>query len=189
MHRRLREDLRDIRKRQKRIKTGSETLNLPNHSKQHMAVCGLPLHQGSTDGRKTLEQKSIFLIGTLKSSQYQRTLFIQPIHSVVFLRYTEAPTNSVAPSFCIKITHNPQFLESFRRRASAGSVSSRISLRWPMHIINSVDNTKLSYRAITIGLLVTKLVIATEYQMSLLFQPAFLIQLREFGFHLSNLLF
>ena len=39
--------------------------NLPNHSKQHMAVCGLSLHQGSTESRKTLEQKCIFQIGTL----------------------------------------------------------------------------------------------------------------------------
>ena len=39
--------------------------NLPNHSKQHMAVCGLTLNQGSTGSRKTLEQKLIFQIGTL----------------------------------------------------------------------------------------------------------------------------
>ena len=43
--------------------------NLPNHSKQsskqHMVVCGLSLHQGSTESRKTLEQKFIFQISTL----------------------------------------------------------------------------------------------------------------------------
>ena len=39
--------------------------NLPNHSKQHMAVCGLSLHLGSSESRKTLEQKFIFQIGTL----------------------------------------------------------------------------------------------------------------------------
>ena len=39
--------------------------NLPNHSKKHMVVCGLSLHQGSTESRKTLEQKFIFQIGTL----------------------------------------------------------------------------------------------------------------------------
>ena len=39
--------------------------NLPNHSKQHMAVCGLSLHLGSLESRKTLEQKFIFQIGTL----------------------------------------------------------------------------------------------------------------------------
>ena len=36
-------------------------LNLPNHSRQHMAVCGL--QQGSTESCKTLEQKFIFQIG------------------------------------------------------------------------------------------------------------------------------
>ena len=38
--------------------------NLPNHSKQHMAVCGLSLHVGSSESRSTLEQKFIFQIGT-----------------------------------------------------------------------------------------------------------------------------
>ena len=33
--------------------------------------------------------------------------------------------------------------DSLRRRASARNVSSRISLRWLIHIINSVDKTKL----------------------------------------------
>ena len=40
-------------------------LTLPNHSKQHMEVCGLSLHLGSSESRKTLEQKFIFQIGTL----------------------------------------------------------------------------------------------------------------------------
>ena len=39
--------------------------NLPNHSMQHLAVCGVSLHQGNTESRKTLEQKFIFQIGTL----------------------------------------------------------------------------------------------------------------------------
>ena len=60
-----------------------------------------------------------------------------------FSRY-QAPANSVAPSFCIETTHNPQFLDSLRRRANAGNVSFRISLRWLTYIVNSVDKTKLS---------------------------------------------
>ena len=43
----------------------SRHFNLPNHSMQHMTVCGLSLHQGNTESRKTLEQKFIFQIGTL----------------------------------------------------------------------------------------------------------------------------
>ena len=39
--------------------------NLPNHYKQHMAVCGRSLHLGSSKSRETLEQKFIFQIGTL----------------------------------------------------------------------------------------------------------------------------
>ena len=34
--------------------------NLLGHSKQHVAVCGLFLHQGRAESRKTLEQKVIF---------------------------------------------------------------------------------------------------------------------------------
>ena len=41
--------------------------NLPNHSKQHTTVCGLSLHLGSSESRKTLKQKFIFQIGTLNS--------------------------------------------------------------------------------------------------------------------------
>ena len=39
--------------------------NLPNHSKEHMSICGPSLHQGTTDSRKNLEQRFIFQIGTL----------------------------------------------------------------------------------------------------------------------------
>ena len=38
--------------------------NLPNHLKQHMTVCGLSLHLGSSESRKTQEKKFIFQIGT-----------------------------------------------------------------------------------------------------------------------------
>jgi len=36
-----------------------------SHSKQHMVICDLSLHLGSSESRKTLEQKYIFQIGTL----------------------------------------------------------------------------------------------------------------------------
>ena len=60
-----------------------------------------------------------------------------------FSRY-QAPTNSIAPSFSIYTTHYRQFLDSLQRKANARNVSFRISLRWPIHIINPVDKTKLS---------------------------------------------
>ena len=63
---RFREHLRDVEKDDKNAsKPVARYFNLPNHSKQHMVVCGLSLHQGSTESRKTLEQKFIFQIGTL----------------------------------------------------------------------------------------------------------------------------
>ena len=39
----------------------------------------------------------------------------------------------------------PQFLYSFRQRANARNVSFRISLQWPIYIVNSADKTKLSW--------------------------------------------
>jgi len=39
--------------------------NLPNHSSQHMRICGLSLHQGNTERCKNLEQQFIFEICTL----------------------------------------------------------------------------------------------------------------------------
>ena len=68
---------------------------LPNHSMQHMVVCGLSLYQGSTESHTTLEQKFISQIGTLDPHAFHSTnLFC------CFSRY-QAPTNSVAPSFCM----------------------------------------------------------------------------------------
>jgi len=49
-----------------------------------MAVCGLSLHQGSTESRKTLEQKFIFQTGTLNPHGVNERFFIQLIYPVVF---------------------------------------------------------------------------------------------------------
>ena len=63
---RFRERLRDVERNDKDAsKPVARHFNLPYHSKQHMAVCGLSLHLGSSESRKTLEQKFIFQIGTL----------------------------------------------------------------------------------------------------------------------------
>ena len=60
------EHLRDVEKNDKDAsKPFARHFNLPNHSKQHMATCGLSLHLGTTESRKNLEQKFIFQIGTL----------------------------------------------------------------------------------------------------------------------------
>ena len=62
----FRDHLRDVEKDDKNAaKPVARHFNLPDHSMQHMAVCGLSLHQGNTESRKNLEQKFIFQIGTL----------------------------------------------------------------------------------------------------------------------------
>ena len=62
---RFREHLRDVEKNDKDAsKPVARHFNLPNHSKKHMAICGLSLHLGTTESRKNLEQKFIFQIAT-----------------------------------------------------------------------------------------------------------------------------
>ena len=75
---RFREHLRDVERNDKDAsKPVARHFNLPNHSKQHMAVCGLSLHLGSSESRKTLEQKFIFqtapLIPTESTSAFHST--------------------------------------------------------------------------------------------------------------------
>ena len=65
---RFREHLRNVERNDKDAsKPVAIHFSLPNHSKQHMAVCGLSLHLGISESRKTLEQKFIFQIGILNS--------------------------------------------------------------------------------------------------------------------------
>ena len=77
-----------------------------------MPVCGLSLHLGSSESRKIPEQEFIFQIGTLNPST---NLFLFSCHHI--------PTNSVAPLFAYKPTHNPKFLQSLWRKAYARNVS------------------------------------------------------------------
>ena len=63
---RFREHLRDVEKNDKDAsKPVARHFDLPNHSKKHMAICGLSLYLGTTESRKNLEQKFIIQIGTL----------------------------------------------------------------------------------------------------------------------------
>ena len=100
----FREHLRDVEKDDKDAsKPVARHFNLSNHSKEHMSISGLSLHQSTTVSRINLEQRFIFQIGTLNPDG---TLFIQLIYSC-FSR-DQVPTNSVAPSSVYKAytTHN-----------------------------------------------------------------------------------
>ena len=62
------EHLCDVERNDKNAsKPVAKHFNLPYHSKQHMAVCILSLNLGSSESRKTLEQKFIIQIGTLNT--------------------------------------------------------------------------------------------------------------------------
>ena len=74
---RFREHLRDVEKDDKDAsKPVARHFNLPNHSKETMSICGLFLHQGTTDSRKNLEQRFIFQIGTTDSRKNLEQRFI-----------------------------------------------------------------------------------------------------------------
>ena len=78
---RFREHLRHVERNDKDVsKPVTRHFYLPNHSKQHMTVCGLSLHLGSSESRKTLEQIYLSNRHSL-SPRYQRALFIQLIYS------------------------------------------------------------------------------------------------------------
>ena len=59
---RFQEHLHDVERNDRDVfKLVARRFNLPNHSKQYMAVYGLFLNLRSSESRKTLEQKFIFL--------------------------------------------------------------------------------------------------------------------------------
>ena len=101
---RFREHLRDVERNDKdAFKPVARRFNLPNHSKQHMAVYSLSLHLGSSESRKTLEQnlssKSALLIPTVSTGVFHSTnLFLFSRH--------HTPTNSIAPFSAYKPTQS-----------------------------------------------------------------------------------
>ena len=101
---RFQEHFRDVERNDKDAsKPVARHLNLPNHSKQHMAVCGLSLHIGSSKSSKTLEQKFVFKIGTLNPYGINE----QPSFNLFLFSRHHIPTNSVAPYFVDKPIHTP----------------------------------------------------------------------------------
>ena len=92
---RFREHLRDVERNDvDASKPVAKQFNLPTYSIQHMAASGLSLHLGSSERRKTLEQKFIFLT----SASHSTNLFLFSRHHI--------PTNNVAPLSTYKPTHN-----------------------------------------------------------------------------------
>ena len=101
---RFREHFSDVERNDKDAsKPVARQLNLPNHSKQHIAVCGFSLHIGSSKSSKTLLQKFVIKIGILNpygiNEQPSFNLFLSSRHHI--------PTNSVAPYFVDKPIHTP----------------------------------------------------------------------------------
>ena len=94
-------------------------------------------------------------------------LFIQLIYFVVFHVTRHQPIAYLHLS--VYKPHTTQFLDSLQRRANARNVSFWISFwRWPIHIINLLDKTKLSYntphrRITTVSLEIDCLFLSSRY--------------------------
>ena len=114
---RFREHLRDVERNDKDAsKPVAIHFSLPNHSKQHMAVCGLSLHLGISESRKILEQKFIFQIGILKA------LFIQ-------LSYSCFLVTIFSPIVWLHFLHiNPHKTHNSFTRSDKGANARNVSL-------------------------------------------------------------
>ena len=87
---RFREHLCDVDKDDKNAsKPVARHFNLPNHSKQHVVVRGLSLHQGSTESRETLEKKLFF-----KSALLILTVSMNAFHSTNLLLFFTLPSTN-----------------------------------------------------------------------------------------------
>ena len=103
---RFREHLRDVEKDDKDAsKPVTQHFNLPNHSKEHMSICSLSLHQGTTDSRKTPEQRFIFQIGTFNPHGINKCF---SLINLLLFSHNLFSTNSIAPCSVYKpyTTHN-----------------------------------------------------------------------------------
>ena len=107
-----------------------------------MALCGLSLHHGSSEGCKTPEQKLSF-----KQALLSPMVSMNAFHSANLFLFSHhhIPTNSIAPFSAYKYTHNPQFLQLLWWRAIARKTSAfKLYKVANFHYqLNSVNNTKL----------------------------------------------
>ena len=63
---RFREHLLDVKNKGSDLsKPVARHFNLPDHSHEHMEICGIYLHLGNNETRKRKEQRLIFKLGTL----------------------------------------------------------------------------------------------------------------------------
>ena len=91
------EHLPDLAKSDKNaFKPIARHFNLPYHSKQHMAVCGLSLHQGLAQkaAKPAYNKNSALLLLTVQTNNFHLT-------NLFCFSRCHAQINSVAPSFCI----------------------------------------------------------------------------------------
>ena len=100
----FREHLRDVERNDKDAsKPVARHFNLPNHSSQHMTICGPSLHQGNTESRKNLEQNSFFklahLIPTVSKFHFINLFLFSTLPCSHQYRSSTTPyTNQVQPT-------------------------------------------------------------------------------------------
>ena len=96
---RFREHFRDVERNDKDAsKPVARHLKLPNHSKQHIAVCSLFLHLGSSESRKTIEQNFILQLSTLNPYGINERFSFDQFILVFSLPYFHQQRSSI---FCV----------------------------------------------------------------------------------------
>ena len=128
----FREHLRDVeRNDQDASKPVASQFNLPNHSRQHMAVCGLSLHVGSLESRKTVEEKIIFQIGILNLQGVDERFSFNWLIFVFSSRRKARVIFDQWESSCLRFAANIRDLEYFRH-----CENNRHSAQWTLQFLH-----------------------------------------------------
>ena len=130
------EHLRDVKKDDKDAsRPVACPFNLPNHSKQHMAICGFPYINVPREAT-----------GIWNKNSYSKSFFVNLIYSC-FSR-CHVNTNSVAPSPLYKLHTTYNSLISSDEGLMLEMSAFRIPVWWSIYIINSIDKTKFLWRLV-----------------------------------------
>ena len=116
--------------------------NLSNNSEQHMVVCCLSINLANSKSHQTLLQKKYLFTSALKIHMAS----IDAFHSIyLFLCFPWYHVSTKHTSVIQYVNHTTlQFLCALWQKAHALNLSFRNSLQRQIHIIYTVEKTKLN---------------------------------------------
>ena len=112
---------------------------------------------------------------------YSTLLNICCVYEILLLFNLKANRNAVVAYLYYQMKkHLMYIMDLLRQRANAQNVSSRISFRWPIHIINPVDKTKLSCMYIMNKFMTTLVCFPVDYCLVVVGELACLSNLESY---------